>query len=447
VQRSFPFPSRTGRLPGFGMQSRHQDDFPARAALRTRAAWAALVALLAVGSLGAAGALRLGRGGEPQATAVLAAPAAPDPSPPPERVRVVSLRVGPSQTPTQALAAAGLRGPELQAALSALGELLPFRRVRPGDQVRVERREGGGALRSLSWRQGPADEILVRPCGGALCAERRSVEVTREVTKVALSVRTSVYEAIRDAGEDPGLAASAADVLAWDVDFYQDVRAGDSLKLVVERVLADGRFVRYGDVLAAEYDGAAAGRKRLFRYTDPAGVTGYYDDEGQSARRGFLKAPVPYVHLTSRFGSRRHPLLNYVRAHQGVDYGAPEGTPVWAVGDGVVARAGSSGDCGLSVSVKHRNGLETVYCHLSSVSVASGSRVAQKQVLGRVGHSGLATGPHLHYAVRRGGVFVNPLQIQLPRGEPVRPEWRRDFEERVGPARERLDATPVAWAD
>ena len=156
------------------------------------------------------------------------------------------------------------------------------------------------------------------------------------------------------------------------MDFYQDVRGGDSLKLVVERVEADGRFLRHGEVLAAEYEGKVAGRKRLFRYTDPDGDTGYFDDAGTSARRGFLRAPVPYVNLTSRFGSRRHPLLGYVRAHQGVDYGAPEGTPVWAVGDGVVSLAGWNGGCGLTVQVRHRNGFESVYCHLSRVNVAAG---------------------------------------------------------------------------
>ena len=357
---------------------------------------------------------------------------------------MVSARVARNATPTQTLGALGLTAAELKAALAALESLLPFRRVRPGDQVRVERRESDGRLSALSWRQGPAEEILVRPCGGALCAERRAVELAREVVRVDVAIRSSLSEALRDAGEEASLATSVSDVLAWDVDFYQDVRAGDALKVVVERVRVDGRFLRYGEVLAAEYDGGATGRKRLFRYTDPAGETAYYDEAGQSAKRGFLRAPVPYVNITSRFGSRLHPLLKYVRAHQGVDYGAPEGTPVWAVGDGVVVKAGASGDCGLSVSVRHRNGFETVYCHLSSVSVAAGSHVAQKQVLGRVGHSGLATGPHLHYAVRRGGAFVNPLQIQLPRGEPVRGEWQADFKSKIGPLRERLDSTPLA---
>ena len=236
-------------------------------------------------------------------------------------------------------------------------------------------------------------------------------------------------------------------MLAWDVDFYQDVRGGDSLKLVVERFEADGRFWKHGEILAAEYEGKVAGRKRLFRYTDPGGDTGYYDDAGTSARRGFLKAPVPYVNLTSRFGSRRHPLLGYVRAHQGVDYGAPEGTPVWAVGDGVVTLAGWNGGCGLMVQVRHRNGFDSVYCHLSRVNVAAGARVAQRQVVGRVGSTGLSTGPHLHYAIRQGGAYVNPLRLQFPRGEPVKAEWREDFLARIDAARRQLDRASVALID
>jgi murein DD-endopeptidase MepM/ murein hydrolase activator NlpD len=313
--------------------------------------------------------------------------------------------------------------------------------------VRLERDEASGALRSLSWRQSPADEVLVRPCATGLCGTRREVERTTEPVRVAVAIRSSLSEALQEAGEDAALAVAAADVLAWDVDFYQDVRAGDSLKLVVDKVHVDGRLLRYGDVLAVEYDGRNTGRKRLFRYTDPSGRTSYFDDEGQSARRGFLRAPVPYVHLTSRFGGRRHPVLGYVRAHQGVDYAAPAGTPVWAVGDGTVTQAGWSGGCGLMVTIRHRNGFDSVYCHLSRIQVAAGTRVAQKTVVGAVGRTGLATGPHLHYAVRQGGTFVNPMRLQIPRGEPVPVAWMEDFQAKVGPLRERLDRSPLALAD
>jgi murein DD-endopeptidase MepM/ murein hydrolase activator NlpD len=415
------------------------------------AASAGLGLLLALGALGAAGALR--RWHQPLDPAlVLAARAAAEaraaaqatPPPPLLRLTAVTRRLGANQTVGQALLAMGLGGEELQAVVAALRPHVPFRRARPGDQIRLERL-AGGALHRLAYRQGPADEWTVRRApDGTLAAAKRPVELRTEVSRVAVTVRSSVYESLQAAGEDPGLAVEAADVLAWDVDFFQDVRGGDSLKLVVEKVFADGTPVRSGAVLAVEYDGAAAGRKRLFRYTDPSGQTAYFDDEGQSAQRGLLKAPLRYVHLTSRFGNRRHPVLQYTRAHQGVDYGAPEGTPVWAVGDGLVAQAGPNGGCGKSVTLRHRNGYESVYCHLSRVAVAAGARVSQKQVIGAVGRTGLATGPHLHYAVRRGGAFVNPLSLKVPRGAPVPPEWRQDFLEKIGPLRARLDQSPLA---
>jgi murein DD-endopeptidase MepM/ murein hydrolase activator NlpD len=127
-----------------------------------------------------------------------------------------------------------------------------------------------------------------------------------------------------------------------------------------------------------------------------------------------------------------------------VDYGAPTGTPVWAVGDGAVRQAGWNGGCGKSVTLRHRNGLETVYCHLSAVAVSAGKGVAQKQVIGYVGSTGLSTGPHLHYAVRRGGAFLNPLQLKIPRDAPVQARFLPDFREKLGPVRARLEGEPVA---
>jgi murein DD-endopeptidase MepM/ murein hydrolase activator NlpD len=233
-------------------------------------------------------------------------------------------------------------------------------------------------------------------------------------------------------------------VLAWDVDFYQDVRGGDRMRMVVEKVFADGKLVRYGDVLAAEYDGAATGRKRLYRYQDPTGQTSYFDEDGQSARRGFLKSPLKYANITSRFGNRKHPVLGYTRAHEGVDYGAPTGTPIWAVGDGQVKLAGWNGGCGKTVILRHRNGYETVYCHLSGIAVSTGKPVSQKQIIGYVGATGLATGPHLHYGVKRGGNYMNPLQLQVPREEPIRREWMEDYRAKISPLRAKLEGEIAA---
>jgi len=415
--------------------------------LRPLAVTAAFTALLTLATLGALGAWREQTrtldvaaltAAHARALASLPAP------PPPRRFTVVTARLARDQTLAQALFRLALRAEEVKAVVGALSGGFRFHRARPGDQLRLERRQDG-ALHRFTYRQGPADEWIVRADeGGTLGARKRAVAITTDVQRVAVSIQGSLYETLEKAGLEPTLAVLAADVLAWDVDFYQDVRGGDRMKILVERVFADGRFLRYGEVLAAEYDGATVGKKRLFRYLDPAGSVGYFDDQGQSARRGFLRSPLKYAHLTSRFGNRRHPVLQYLRAHQGVDYGAPVGTPVWAVGDGMVKQAGWNGGCGKQVTLRHRNGFETVYCHLSRVAVATGAAVSQKQIVGYVGETGLATGPHLHYAVRRGGSFVNPLTLQIPRGQPVPESLRADFTAKVAPLREKLDADPLA---
>jgi murein DD-endopeptidase MepM/ murein hydrolase activator NlpD len=357
----------------------------------------------------------------------------------------VTARLGRNQTVAQALARMDVSTTEVNGIVEALRGLLPFQRTRPGDQLRVERREGEGEVWRFSFRRGAAEEWVVeRQPDGSLAGRKRPVELTTEIARVEIEIQGSLWASMERAGEDPELAILASDVLAWDVDFYLDVRAGDRRRLVVERELVDGERLRYGEVLAAEYEGEATGPKKLFRYTDPAGQTSYYDESGQSARRGFLKSPLKLARVTSGFGNRLHPMLGYQKAHEGVDYGAPTGTPVWAVGDGTVKQAGSNGGCGKSVTIRHRNGYETVYCHLDSVAVSAGKQVSQKQVIGTVGQTGLATGPHLHYAVKKAGTFVNPLHLQVPRDAPVSPQYLDDFHEKIGPLRARLAGQPVA---
>jgi murein DD-endopeptidase MepM/ murein hydrolase activator NlpD len=413
---------------------------PARKALAIGAS-VAFAALLGVAIAGALGKVRV-----PAPPAAVAAPEPAKPPPaPPERFEEEILRLGRNETISVALTRANVDPPDLLAAIQALEGIFPFRKARPGDQLRVERRAGESALHRLSIRQGAIDEWLVeRAATGGLTASKRQVAVRTEVARVAVKVRSSLYESIQAAHEDPGLAVLAADVLAWDVDFYQDVRNGDRMKVIVEKIFADDRFVRFGEVLATEYDGSASGRKRLFRYTDPEGRTSYYDDDGQSAQRGFLRSPLKYAQITSGFGSRRHPLKGYVQQHPAIDYGAPTGTPVWAVGDGAVKSAGWLGDCGNAVQLRHRNGLETLYCHLSGVAVHAGGHVNQKQVIGWVGSTGASTGPHLHFGVKRNGSYVNPLALKLPREAPIKREWMDGFREQIGPLRARLDAEPVA---
>jgi murein DD-endopeptidase MepM/ murein hydrolase activator NlpD len=421
-------------------------DLPRRSRILPIAAGLGATALVGLALAGAAGRVRtipvIPAEAPPAPAAADSSPArAPEIAPiPPERVVAITSRLARNQTLAQALFKLDLDGSQVRAVVDALKGHFPFNRARPGDQLRVERREGEPAVQRISYRQGPADEWIVeRLPDGTLRGTKRPVELATEVARVGVTIQSSLYESLQKAGEDPNLAVLAADVLAWDVDFYQDVRAGDRMKMVVEKVMADGKLVRYGEVLAAEYDGAATGRKRLFRYTDPDGQTSYYDDEGQSARRGFLKSPLKYANITSRFGNRVHPVLGYQKAHEGIDYGAPTGTPVWAVGDGRVEQSGWNGGCGKSVTLRHRNGYATVYCHLSAVAVAAGKPVSQKQIIGYVGQTGLATGPHLHYAVKRGGAFMNPLQLKVPREAPIAEKWMPDYREKISPVRARLE--------
>jgi len=425
----------------------HDSDAPPRRS-RVPAALAGLgfLAVLGLALAGASGRVLTIRPPLAESPAVAApAPAALVPAPPPERFTAVTSRLGRDQTVAQALFKLDVSAADVQAVVASLKGLFPFRRARPGDQLRVEKRDGESALLRFSYRQGPADEWLVeRLPDGTLRGTKRPVELTTEVVRVAATLESSLYETFQKSGENPDLAVLAADVLAWDVDFYHEVRGGDRIRLVVEKVLADGKPLRYGEVLAAEYDGEATGRKRLFRYTAPDGQTSYFDDEGQSARRGFLRSPLRYAHITSRYGNRVHPVLGYNRAHAGVDYGAPTGTPVWAVGDGQVKQSGWSGGCGKAVTLRHRNGYETVYCHLSGIAVSAGKAVAQKQVIGWVGETGLATGPHLHYAVKRGGGFINPLQLKVPREAPVPEQWLPDFREKIAPLRAKLEGDLAA---
>ncbi len=410
------------------------------------------LALVAGAGLAAWLGTRPGPGPSPMEPVVAAAPVAPalppaPPPPPPERFESMTTRLGRDQTLGQVLPKMGLSSAEALAVVAALQPVFPCRKARAGDQLVVERRAGEQALHRFSLRQGRADEWLVtRGADGTLTAAKRPVVLETSVARVAVTVQGSLYESIDRSDEDPVLAVLASDVLAWDVDFYRDVRGGDRMTVLVEKVSADGQLLRYGEILAIQYEGTTAGRKRLFRWTAPDGETSYFDDEGQSARRGFLKTPLKFARLTSGFGNRRHPLLGYQRAHMGVDYGAPVGTPVWSVGDGVVRQAGWNGACGKSVTVRHRNGYESLYCHLSSVAVSAGKSVSQKQVIGAVGNTGLSTGPHLHYAVLRGGAYVNPLALKVPRDAPVKAAWMPRFSEEISTLRARLDGEPITRA-
>jgi murein DD-endopeptidase MepM/ murein hydrolase activator NlpD len=223
-----------------------------------------------------------------------------------------------------------------------------------------------------------------------------------------------------------------------------DIQPGDSFTVTYEEMSQDGKYIKDGPVSAALF--VNQGREyRAIRYVDPSGVARYYSPDGLSMQRAFLRTPVEFTRISSRFNPRRrHPVLNTLRAHKGVDYAAPIGTPVRAAGDGRVVFAGQKGGYGNVLEIAHTRGVVTVYGHLSRFGkgVRTGSRVAQGSVVAYVGRSGLATGPHLHYEYRVNGVHKNPQTVSLPSAAPIDPAWRADFEARAALALAGLEPIP-----
>lgn len=234
------------------------------------------------------------------------------------------------------------------------------------------------------------------------------------------------------------LALELSDILAWDIDFTTDLRNGDTFRLVTEELWLDGKFKKYGNILFAEF---VNNRQTYYAYRFEHGdETGYYDKQGKSVKRTFLKAPLSYRRISSGYTNRRfHPILKRYRPHLGVDYAAPRGTQVSVVGDGTVKFSGRKGGFGKLVIVKHPGGYETYYGHLSRISrkVRKGAKVRQGQVIGRVGSTGLSTGPHLDYRVKRNGRFVNPLRLKMPRSTRVPKKLISEFKALRG----RMDET------
>jgi murein DD-endopeptidase MepM/ murein hydrolase activator NlpD len=269
------------------------------------------------------------------------------------------------------------------------------------------------------WR---ATLVLERSTGGILIRrEERPVE--RQLLVVDGVISTSLFDAIQVSGEEDELALQLADLFQWDIDFHREVQLGDTFALLVERVRSDGRTVAYGHVLAATFVNSGR-RYSAIRYAPNGGLLGHYDERGRPIQKQFLRAPLRFSRLTSRFsGSRMHPILGKRLPHWGVDYAAPVGTPIMATGAGTVSFVGVRSGAGNTVEIRHPGGFTTAYLHLSrpASAIRPGSRVDQGQVIGYVGTTGLSTGPHLDYRVTRSGRFVNPMLVGHEPASPLPP--------------------------
>jgi len=294
------------------------------------------------------------------------------------------------------------------------------RRLFPGTQFEG-RCTPAGELEELTVVLDRRSELHLERVGDDIKIERTVRPVMSEVVRVEGGVSSSLFGAVENAGGRPELAVAIAQVFQWDVDFFRDVRKGDLFVAVVDSQTVDNEFYGYGTLFAARYVNDGRTYDAVV-YPDSNGRLGYYDLEGRPLRKQFLRSPLEFSRISSRFSmSRFHPVLKRRLPHYGVDYGAPVGTPVRATADGTVAFLGNNGGAGRMIRVRHPNGYESHYLHLSryATGVRSGTRVVQGQVIGYVGSSGWSTGPHLDYRVKQNGRWVNPLSISSPPAEPL----------------------------
>ena len=390
--------------------------------------------LLALGVVGLAVPTR-----EPAPPASTEAPA-PAPAAAPEAAPPVEITLKRGETLETALRRGGLERAEAAAIVAGLRGQVNLRRLAPGERLSVKPAAPDGAP-EITWTRSPAERYEIRSTDGRWTVAAVRPDVETRVAAVAGEVRDSLFASVERLGETAGLTARLVSLFEWDFDFAADSLPGDRFRFLVEKRYVGDELLGYGDILVAQY--ASAGRPMLtsVAFEEAGGRADYFDASGRSVKKMFLRAPLDFTRVTSGFShARHHPILGGLRPHLAVDYGAPVGTPVRAVADGVVTMAGWDGGFGLSLSLRHARGYETMYNHLSRLDVKRGERVRQRQIIGRVGTTGLSTGPHLDYRVRKAGVFVNPLGEKFIPGAPVPAHRRGAFTVRVKALLERLDA-------
>lgn len=329
------------------------------------------------------------------------------------------------QTLSRVLSRQGIGRATVHLITQEMAPVFDFRRAREGDRYRLERSSVGEMIR-FRYTRSPLEHYRLEWDREGYKASRFEPEVLIRRTRVSGRVETNLYDAVSEVGADSSLAGDFAEIFAWDVDFSRSVRSGDEFAMVYRRLYVEednGRehYVGPGQILAARYTTHKAIYDAIYYEPEP-GTGDYYRSDGTAVRRQFLKAPLQYRRISSRYShSRFHPILKVRRPHHGIDYAAPVGTPVWSVGDGEVIFRGRSGGFGNLVKVRHTNGYVSYYGHLSRFArgVRVGTRVRQKQVVGFVGSTGLATGPHLDYRLRKNGKYLNPSDLRIPAGKPL----------------------------
>ena len=310
-------------------------------------------------------------------------------------------------------------------------KLYPIKSLKPGSEIKIQIDRKNGEVRRLEY---PIDQdtlLVVHNSPQGLTAVKQEIEFETRLSVIAGRIRTSFFEDAIQAGLNSQLVLNLADIFGWDIDFFVDVREGDSFRVLLEDNYKEGKFVYTKRILAAEFVNQER-TYQVFYFKNNNGIEGYYDSAGRSVRKQFLKSPLRYSRISSSFTTRRlHPILKIYRPHYGIDYAAPPGTPIEAVCDGKVMFAGWKGGYGNCITIQHNATYASNYGHLSHFAqgIKAGAKVKQGEIIGFVGSTGLATGPHLDYRISEHGDFINPFNLKNINTEGLNSRYRGRFEE------------------
>lgn len=314
-------------------------------------------------------------------------------------------------------------------------------RLRPGDTIELIHDEG--MVYALTRRISETQILTVKRGDTGFAAEVIETPIEIRTVRTHGTIESSLFVAARSAGVSADLIMRLAnDIFGWKIDFALEIQPGDTFDIVYEQKYRDGEYIGDGHILAADFMNEGKLHRAVYFKSSDGQIAGYFGPDGRSMRRQFLRAPLDFTRISSNFNpSRRHPILNTIRAHKGVDYAAPTGTVIKAAGEGRVSFAGMKGGYGRVIILEHGGGISTLYGHMSRFAkgMRNGLRIGQGETIGFVGSSGAATGPHLHYEYRVNGVHKNPRTVPLPDAQPIPGQYLAEFQNSAGPLLADLD--------
>lgn len=347
---------------------------------------------------------------------------------PPTKIDWSTVRVKNGDSLALIFARQGLKPQELYRLMRAGKETAALKHLTPGQQFRFHIENN--SLQQMAYEIGQHKTLHAkRNTSNGFSVQTETRQLETRITNASGVIDSSLFLAGHKSGLSDNLIMELAGIFGWDIDFALDIRSGDHFTVVYEELFLDGLKQSDGNIIAAEFVNRGK-TYRALRYTDASKRSDYYSTDGNSMRKAFIRTPVDFTRISSRFGKRKHPILKKWKNHHGVDYVAPRGTPIKAAGDGKIVHRGRKGGYGKTVIIQHGGSYSTLYAHMSSYSRGQrrGKHVRQGQIIGYVGTTGRSTGPHLHYEFRVNGVHRNPLTVRLPDAAPIQAKYRKDFQ-------------------